>query len=119
MMPTGPLPPAYDPGPLSPPPAYTGSLSPPTQALPPSVPGEFRVTFADPAAEEALAKQLYEAVVAAKRQCGESLQDFTFARFHQILCDQAAKIKSHLKCTHISFSVSVDNGRVKFIAKGL
>jgi len=119
VMPTGPLPPAYDPGPLSPPPAYTGPLPPPTQSPPPSVPGEFRVTFADPAAEEALAKQLYEAVVAAKRQCGESLQDFTFARFHQILCDQAAKIKNQLKCTHISFSVSVDNGRVKFIAKGL
>ncbi len=103
----------------SPSPGYTGPLSPPTQSPPPPVQGEFRVTFADPAAEEALAKQLYEAVVAAKRQCGESLQDFTFARFHQILCDQAAKIKSHLKCTHISFSVSVDNGRVKFIAKGL
>ncbi len=119
VMPTGPLPSAYDPSTSSPLPAYTGPLSPPAQSPSAPIQGEFRVTFADPAAEEALAKQLYEAVVAAKRQCGESLQDFTFARFHQILCDQAAKIKNQLKCTHISFSVSVDNGRVKFIAKGL
>ncbi|MGQ9897727.1 MAG: response regulator [Acidobacteriota bacterium] len=120
-VPTGPLPPTYGPGASLLPPAYTGPLSPPAQSppAPPPVQGEFRVTFADPAAEEALAKQLYEAVIAAKRQCGEALQDFTFARFHQILCDQSAKIKSHLKCTHISFSVSIENGRVKFLAKGL
>lgn len=106
--------PTYDVGsPLS------ATYTPPPEPAPPGFQGEYRVTFSDPATEEALAKQLYEAVVAAKRQCGESLQDFTFARFHRILCDQAAKIKSQLKCTHISFSVSVDNGRVKFIAKGL
>ncbi|MFQ3580655.1 response regulator [Chloracidobacterium validum] len=105
------------------PPAPVGSsgmlTAQPLAGAPPVQGGEYRVTFADPAAEQALAKQLYEAVVAAKRQCGESLQDFTFARFHQILCDQSAKIKSQLKCTHISFSVSVENGRVKFVAKGL
>jgi hypothetical protein len=101
---------------------YVGPLAAPASPSSPAssaFQGEFRATFADPAAEEGLARQLYDAVVAAKRQCGESIQDFTFARFHQILCDQSAKIKNQLKCTHISFSVSIDNGRVKFIAKGL
>ncbi|OYT71346.1 MAG: hypothetical protein CFK52_08270 [Chloracidobacterium sp. CP2_5A] len=121
-MPSALVPPAYEPGRPSWPPAYAEPAAPPAAQASigsPVMPGEYRVTFTDPAAEETLAKQLYEAVVAAKQQCGESLQDFTFARFHRILCDQSAKIRSQLRCTHISFSVSVDNGRVKFIAKGL
>ncbi|MCS7080118.1 MAG: response regulator [Chloracidobacterium sp.] len=113
------IPPAYDPGVPAAPSGYTAPPSSPSDPPPPAFQGEYRVTFTDPAKEEALARQLYDAVVAAKRQCGESIQDFTFARFHRILCDQSAKIKSQLNCTHISFSVSVDNGRVKFIAKGL
>ena len=80
---------------------------------------EYRVTFNDPAREEHLARQLYDAVVAAKRQCNEALDDFTFARFHRILCEQATRIKAQLNCPYIAFSVTVDNGRVKFIAKGL
>jgi CheY-like chemotaxis protein len=125
LVPSGSLPPAYDPTYMpeaTSPSPYVGPLAAPASPSSPAssaFQGEFRATFADPAAEEGLARQLYDAVVAAKRQCGESIQDFTFARFHQILCDQSAKIKNQLKCTHISFSVSIDNGRVKFIAKGL
>ncbi len=114
-----PPPATSEPAPAPAAPAYPGPNAPLAAQSPPAMQGEYRVTFTDPAAEETLAKQLYEAVIMAKRQCGESLQDFTFARFHRILCEQSVKIKSQLKCTHISFSVSVDNGRVKFIAKGL
>ncbi len=99
-----------------------GGVSPPVAAIPgPDFSGgnEYRVTFSDPAREEHLARQLYDAVVTAKRLCGEALDDFTFVRFHRILCEQATKIKAQLNCTHIAFSVTVESGRVKFIAKGL
>jgi DNA-binding response OmpR family regulator len=81
--------------------------------------GDYHMTFRDPSNEEHLARQLYDAVIAAKRQCKEPLDDFTFARFHRILCEQATKIKTQLNCAYIAFSVGVESGRVKFIAKGL
>lgn len=121
-------PPAYPPPPTPPPatmasaPPIGGGPPPPVTAMPgPDFSGgnEYRVTFNDPAREEHLARQLYDAVVAAKRQCNEALDDFTFARFHRILCEQATRIKAQLNCPYIAFSVTVDSGRVKFIAKGL
>lgn len=122
-------PPAYSPPPAAPPATLAsappiGGGPPPTTTAPPPGPdfsggNEYRVTFNDPAREEHLARQLYDAVVAAKRQCSEPLDDFTFARFHRILCEQATRIKAQLNCPYIAFSVTVDSGRVKFIAKGL
>jgi CheY-like chemotaxis protein len=120
--PSYPAPPAASaPAPLASAPPIGGGPPPHTAMPGPDFSGgnEYRVTFSDPAREEHLARQLYDAVVTAKRMCNEALDDFTFARFHRILCEQATRIKAQLNCTHIAFSVTVDSGRVKFIAKGL
>lgn len=100
-----------------------GAPKSPAQSVPPKSPApttpiDISMTFSDPQTETAQAQKLYEAVVSAKRQCGEPLDDFTFPRFHRILSEQSAKIKSQLNCSRVVFSVHVENGRVKFVGKG-
>ncbi|MBX7221713.1 MAG: response regulator [Blastocatellia bacterium] len=123
--------------PMQPPAGYPGGLPganpsqpkppaaalPPKPAPPPAAPAappavDVSVTFADPQAEPVMVQKLFDAVVAAKKQCGESLDEFTFQRFQRILAEQAAKIKSQLNCSRVTFSVHVENGRVKFVGKG-
>ena len=83
-----------------------------------SGPVDVSIVFQDPQSEVQLAQKLYEAVVLAKRQCGEAVDEFTFQRFHRILVEQSSKIKGQLNCPRVVFSVQVEGGRVKFIGKG-
>lgn len=62
-------------------------------------------------------KDLYTALIDAKRQCGESSDDLTFARFHRVIVEQAETLKQRLNCRSIRFSVGVNDGRVSFKAE--
>ena len=78
-----------------------------------------RSTFvcADARADVPTVKSLYDALVAAKRQCGESVDDFSFAQFHRTLAAKTEALKEKLDCERVCYSVVTEGGRVTFKAK--
>jgi hypothetical protein len=65
-----------------------------------------------------LVKSVYEALMDAKKVCGEPVEDFSFPRFHRLIASQADSLKERLRCERISFSIDVEGGHVSFKAKG-
>ena len=65
-----------------------------------------------------LVKNLYSALVEAKKVCGEPVEDFSFPRFHRLIASQADGLKERLGCERVSFSIDVEGGRVSFKARG-
>jgi len=62
-------------------------------------------------------RDLYEALVEAKRKCGEATEDFSFPRFHRLIAAKTDNLKQHLGCERVLFSVDVDGGHVSFKAR--
>ena len=61
--------------------------------------------------------ELYDHLIAAKRECGERIGNLTLDLFNQFLNSRAEQIKERLASGAIDFVVGVDNGRVKFAAR--
>ena len=81
-------------------------------------PGE-RVTFvcADAQTDVETVKNLYAALVEAKRSCNESVDDLPFPKFHHMIANKTRSLKQHLSCERVKFSIAVENGQVNFKAK--
>jgi hypothetical protein len=62
-------------------------------------------------------KDLYESLIEAKRQCGETTEDLSFARFHSLIASKADGLKERFGCERVRFSVAVENGHVSFKVK--
>lgn len=62
-------------------------------------------------------RSLYDALVDAKARCGQPTDDLSFPRFHHLIATKTDKLKEHLGCERVRFSVSVEDGRVSFKAK--
>ena len=60
---------------------------------------------------------VYDALIEAKRSCGESAQDLSFSKFHRLVMEQAEHMKEKLGVDRIVFAVDVENGHVSFKAK--
>jgi hypothetical protein len=65
-----------------------------------------------------LVKSLYGALMEAKKVCGESVENFSFPRFHRLIASRADGLKERLGCEKVSFSIDVEGGHVSFKAKG-
>ena len=65
-----------------------------------------------------LVKNLYSALIEAKKVCGEPVEDFSFPRFHRLIASQADGLKERLGCERVSFSIDVEGGHVSFKARG-
>ena len=78
-----------------------------------------RTTFvcADAHRDVPTVKSLYDTLVEAKRQCGESVDDFSFPQFHRMLAQKTEMLKESLGCERVSYSVGLEGGRVQFKAK--
>jgi hypothetical protein len=78
-----------------------------------------RVTFTceDAHRDVPTVKQIYDALIEAKRQCGEPIEDLSFPRFHHLIASKTDKLKETLGCDRVKFSVGVEDGRVNFKAK--
>jgi hypothetical protein len=79
-----------------------------------------RETFvcADAHKEVGTVKSLYDALLEAKRRCGEPTSDFSFPRFHRLIASKADGLKERFGCDRVRFSVEVEGGHVSFKAKG-
>lgn len=62
-------------------------------------------------------RKLYEALLEAKRVCGEPAGDLSFPRFHHLIASKTDKLKDTLGCERVRFAVGVEEGRVHFKAK--
>lgn len=71
----------------------------------------------DPHREPDKVSEIYNQLVAAKRDCGERVGGLTLEVFTQFLSSRADQIKSNLNSQEIDFVVGVDKGQVKFTAR--
>ncbi len=62
-------------------------------------------------------KGVYDALIEAKRSCGEPVRDLSFAKFHRLIMDRTETMKEKLGSDRVVFSVEVDGGHVSFKAK--
>jgi hypothetical protein len=62
-------------------------------------------------------KGVYDALVEAKRSCGEPVRDLSFAKFHRLIMDRTETMKEKIGSDRVVFSVEVDGGHVSFKAK--
>lgn len=62
-------------------------------------------------------KEIYEALIEAKRKCGEPVDDLSFPRFHRLIASKTDNLKEHLGCESVRFSINVEDGHVNFKAK--
>ncbi len=62
-------------------------------------------------------KGVYDALIEAKRNCGESAHDLSFAKFHRLVMERTEALKEKVGCDRVLFSVDVDGGHVSFKAK--
>jgi hypothetical protein len=80
---------------------------------------ERRATFvcSDARADEDAVRGLYEALVEAKRSCGEASDDLSFAKFQRMVASQTDKLKKKLGCERVRYSIYTEDGCVSFKAK--
>src|SRR6266702_3510998 len=78
--------------------------------------GLVRVVCADPDNEKDKVEQLFKAVVAAKRQVGERVDNIDLVAFARLVTEQTRQIKKSLGWAKVQFSVAVEDGKFKFKA---
>jgi len=78
--------------------------------------GPVRVVCADPDNEKDTVEQLFKAVVAAKRQVGERVDNIDLGAFARLVTEKTRQIKKSLGCAKVQFSVAVEDGKFKFKA---
>ena len=71
----------------------------------------------DPKSEPEKVSELYDHLVAAKRDCGERIGGLSLEVFTQFLTSRADQIKQNLDSSAVDFVIGVDGGRVKFVAR--
>lgn len=80
---------------------------------------EFRSTVvcSDAHTDVTSVRELYDALVEAKKKCNEPTDDLSFPRFHHLIASKTDQLKDQLNCDRVRFSVDVEGGRVNFKAK--
>jgi len=71
----------------------------------------------DPRGDVRTVRGLFDALVEARKKCGEPTEDLSFARFHRMVTEKSEALKERAGCERVHFSVAVTDGRVQFKAK--
>jgi hypothetical protein len=82
----------------------------------PAAEGPVRVVCANPEQEQEKVEQLLKAVVEARRQVGERVDNIDPASFAKFVGEKTKQVQKSLGCEKVQFSVSVEDGKVKFKA---
>lgn len=75
------------------------------------------IRFNDLSNEPEKISELFDSLVAAKRQCGERVGMLTLETFSDFLHARAEQFRRELAAEAIEFVVGVENGRVRFTAR--
>lgn len=89
----------------------------PAPAPPPTEAPSANFVCADPRGDVRTVRGLFDALVEARKKCGESTEDLSFARFHRMVAEKSEALKERAGCERVHFSVTVRDGRVQFKAK--
>jgi len=76
-----------------------------------------KFTCADVRHDVQTIKGVYDALMDAKRACGEAGQDLSFAKFHRLVVERTEALKEKVGTDRMVFSVDVADGHVSFKAK--
>jgi hypothetical protein len=79
-------------------------------------PGGVRVVCSDPEKEPERVDRLLQAMVDAKRQAGERVDNIDPQVFRKFVREKTKEIKDYLGCERVQFSVTVEEGKVKLKA---
>jgi hypothetical protein len=71
----------------------------------------------DPKREPEKVSEIYDYLIAAKRECGERVSNLSFDVFQNFIMTRTSQIKQQLASDAVDFIVAVENGRVKFTAR--
>jgi hypothetical protein len=71
----------------------------------------------DPKKEPEKVSEIYDYLIAAKRECGERISNLSFTMFQNFIMTRATQIKEQLASDAVDFIVAVENGKVKFTAR--
>jgi hypothetical protein len=93
------------------------SRRPAPQPAPEAAASPATFVCADARTDVKTVRGLYEALVEARRSCGESTDDLPFSRFHRMVAEKSEALKERAGCERVHFSVAVHDGRVQFKAK--
>jgi hypothetical protein len=75
-----------------------------------------RVVCSDPEREPEKVDQIFKSLISAQRKVGQNVENVDPARFQKYIRDKTNQIKAALGCDKVQFSISVENGKVKFKA---
>ena len=75
-----------------------------------------RVVCSDPDKETDKVSQLLQAMQDARRRVGESADTLDPVAFHKFIKNKTKQVKETLHCDKVQFTVSVEEGKVKFKA---
>ena len=82
----------------------------------PPADGSYRVVCSNPEKEKDKVDQLLKAMIDAKRQVGERVDNIDPFQFSKFLSEKTRQLKESLNCEKVQFSITVEEGRVKFKA---
>jgi hypothetical protein len=71
----------------------------------------------DPKKEPEKISEIYDYLIAAKRECGERVSNLSFAMFQNFIMTRTTQIKEQLASDAVDFIVAVESGKVKFTAR--
>jgi hypothetical protein len=71
----------------------------------------------DPKREPEKVSEIYDYLIAAKRECGERVSNLSFAMFQNFIMTRTSQIKEQLSSDAVDFIVAVESGKVKFTAR--
>jgi hypothetical protein len=71
----------------------------------------------DPKQEPEKVSEIYDYLIAAKRECGERVSNLSFAMFQNFIMTRTTQIKEQLSSDAVDFIVAVESGKVKFTAR--
>ena len=75
-----------------------------------------RVVCSNPEKEKDKVDQLLQAMIEARRQVGERVDNIDPSQFSKFVAEKTRQLKETMGCKTVQFSVSVEEGRVKFKA---
>ena len=76
-----------------------------------------KVRCRDPKLEPEKVSELYDYLIAAKRECGERIGNLSLQVFTQFLTSRSDQIKHDLSADTVDFVIGIENGNVKFTAR--
>lgn len=75
------------------------------------------IRCSNPKAEPEKVSEIYDYLIAAKRECGERVSNLSFDMFQTFITTRTAQIKQQLAAEAVDFIVAVESGKVKFTAR--